>query len=272
MMLSTEIIRYDDERELRVARLGTGPRVLVLLHGYPDSLQLWCRVAPLLAPQMSIVAIDWPGLGGSSESPGGATPTLMADRLARVLNALNIETCDLCGFDMGGQPALVFAAKYPQNIRRLVVMNSLVFGDSATSWEIALLRRFKFNRFFLRHAPQLVFWRAVRTSLSGARATYSDVLADFWNYFRSRRVREFLIRMCAGYQGQLRRLPEIYAEIQKPVLVLWSEHDKHFPVEQGRRLAQLISGSSFILLKDAPHWAPLCAPEEVAQAIGDFLR
>lgn len=271
-MLPTQLVRYDGDKELRVARLGAGPTVLVLLHGYPDSLQLWCRVAPLLAEQCSVVAIDWPGLGGSSEMPGGTTPIAMAERLAQVLRALDIETCDLCGFDMGGQPALVFAARYPHHVRRLIVMNSLVFGDEATSWEIALLRRFKFNRFFLRYTPRLVFWRAVKTSLPVQIAQCSDILADFWRHFRARRVREFLIRMCAGYQGQLRRLPEIYREINRPVLVLWSEHDKHFPVEQGRRLAQLVSGSSFRLIKNAPHWSPLHDPESVAKAIRDFVR
>ncbi len=76
--LSTSILEIEG-RKLRVARLGSGP-VLVFLHGYPDNLQIWCNLLPLLSDKFETVAFDWPGTGYSDEWAGGSTPSHLADR------------------------------------------------------------------------------------------------------------------------------------------------------------------------------------------------
>ena len=81
MIWETIVLMTITGKRLRVARLGKGPP-LVLLHGYPDNLQVWNRLAPRLATQLEVVAFDWPGMGYSDEWPGGATPQLLAKRLA----------------------------------------------------------------------------------------------------------------------------------------------------------------------------------------------
>src|SRR5262249_7073814 len=148
-------------RPVRVARLGdpAAPPV-VFLHGYPDNLQIWCELLPRLADRFRVVAFDWPGLGYSAGWPGGATPSHLADRLLALLDAWGVARASLVGLDMGGQPALAFAARHPDRVDRLVVMNSLVQHDAPTSWEIRVLRRFGWNRVILRRLPWCVFRRA----------------------------------------------------------------------------------------------------------------
>ena len=68
---------------VRVARLGSGPPLL-LLHGYPETLQIFSALVPLLAARFQVIAFDWPGLGGSDEQRGGATPEAQADRLRSI--------------------------------------------------------------------------------------------------------------------------------------------------------------------------------------------
>ena len=63
-----------------IARLGSG-RPVILLHGYPDNLQIWSEVAIRLADQFEVIAFDWPGMGNSDDWSGGTTPFHMADRL-----------------------------------------------------------------------------------------------------------------------------------------------------------------------------------------------
>ncbi|PYU37470.1 MAG: hypothetical protein DMG54_33575 [Acidobacteria bacterium] len=151
-------------RRLRVAQLGNGPP-LILLHGYPDTLQVWSRLAPLLSAAHRVIAFDWPGMGQSEAWPGGATPYDMAERLRVLLNDWQLDKAIVLGMDMGGQPALAFAANHRQRVQSLIVMNSLVQWDEKTSWEINLLRRFGWNRFALRYLPGIVFGRAL--SLDG---------------------------------------------------------------------------------------------------------
>src|SRR3989442_4236013 len=94
-MLATALETVDGHR-VRVARLGAGPP-LVLLHGYPENLQIWCEVAPRLAERFAVVAFDWPGMGFSEPWPGGKTPGHMADRLLRLLDAWQIERATIVG-------------------------------------------------------------------------------------------------------------------------------------------------------------------------------
>ena len=269
-MLETRLVSAPGGRRLRTARLGRGPS-LVLLHGYPDNLQIWSALAPLLAPRADVTAFDWPGMGESEGWPGGATPVHMAARLLALMDHWGIDRATIVGMDMGGQPALAFAALHPERTRRLVVMNSLVLGDEATSWEIALLRRFGWNRRLLRHLPRLVFRRAVATSLPGGVGLPPEMRSDFWAAFRRREVRAFISKMCAGYQGTLPDLVALYPRIECPTLILWGERDRHFPPVHAERLRALVPAARLEVLPGAEHWMAWHRADDVARSIHGFV-
>ena len=256
-------------RRLRVAREGNGPP-LVLLHGYPDTLQIWSRLVPHLTGFFEVIAFDWPGMGQSTEWPGGASPFHMADRLLTLLDVWKIDTAIIAGIDMGGQPALAFAARYPKRIRSLVVMNSLVQWDAETSKEIAILRRFGWNRFALRYFPRLVFRRAISTFLPAGEALDESLRSDMWDSFSRPGVRDFIVRMCAAYQGTLPLLAKTYDSIHAPTLLLWAEHDRHFPQVQAQALRRVLRNVQLEILPGAEHWMPLSMPEMVAARIIAF--
>jgi len=256
---------------VRVARLGAGPP-LVLLHGYPENLQIWSGVAPQLAERFAVTAFDWPGMGFSDAWPGGKTPAHMADRLLRLLDAWQIERAIIVGMDMGGQPALSFAARHATRITRLVVMNSLVLWDEPTSWEIRVLRRFRWNQLILRRLPWVVFHRAEATFLPRGTRLPAALRADFWESFRRFAVRDHIARTCGGYQASLPRLPALYPRIRCPALVLWGERDRHFPLQHAARLHAAIEGSRLEVLPGGEHWMAWHAADEVAPRIGRFAR
>jgi pimeloyl-ACP methyl ester carboxylesterase len=270
-MLDTMMETLPNGRCLRVAHVGDGPP-LILLHGYPDNLQIWCELTPRLANCRQVIAFDWPGMGLSEAWPGGATPMHMAERLLSLLDAWHIERADITGLDMGGQPALVFAARFPQRIGRLIVMNSLLFGDEKTSWEIRLLRRFGWNRFIIRRLPRLVFRRARRTFLPRGTDLPPPLSTDLWQSFRQPAVRAFISKMCAGYQGTLPKLPELYTQIQCPTLALWGECDKHFPPIHAQRLHATIKGSQLEIISGGEHWMPWYLADAVAARMRTFLE
>jgi pimeloyl-ACP methyl ester carboxylesterase len=268
MLLNCEMETHAKGR-VRVSRLGTGPP-LVLLHGYPDNLQIFCALAPRLTHRFTVIAVDWPGMGWSDVWPGGTTPDHMADRLIELLDAWRIDRASLAAMDMGGQPALSLAARHPGRVDRLVIMNSLVLGDEETSWEIRLLRRYRWNEWVLRSLPRVVFWRAVRTSLpSGARLP-AALREDLWQGFRRPDVRRFVSRMCGGYQGALPRLAELYPRIRCPTLILWGECDRHFPLAQARGLHAAIPGAELAVLEGAEHWMAWHRAGDVAARIAAF--
>jgi pimeloyl-ACP methyl ester carboxylesterase len=269
-MLATEIDVVHDGKRLRFARFGSGPP-LVLLHGYPDNLQIWSRLAPILAARFEVIAFDWPGMGQSDPWSGGTTPAHQADRLRDLMDHWKIERTHVAGFDMGGQPALMFAAHYPKRIDRLVVMNSLTHGDAETSWDIRLLRQFGWNRVILRRLPAIVFRRAERTFLPPGTRLAPELRADLWECFQRAEVRNFVVRLCAGYQGTLSRLPEQYRKIACPTLALWGGADCHFPPVHADRLCADVPGAQKIVIPGGHHWMMWHAAEEVAGHVRRFL-
>lgn len=268
-MLSTVFITIA-ERKVRISRTGSGTP-LILLHGYPDNLQIWSRMTPLLRDVFDVIAFDWPGMGYSEPWPGGATPEHLADRLVTILDAFRLGQASIVAIDMGAQPALVFAAKYPEKIDRLVVMNCLAFGDEKTSWEIRLLRKFAWNRWLLRNAPRLIFWRALKTFLPATDSLTDEIRSDLWKSFRKEDVRKYISKMCAGYQGTLPELPDFYANIRCPTFILWAEKDAHFPVIHANKLNQVVPQSKLHIVHGAHHWMVWHDAENIARLISNFL-
>jgi len=268
-MLATSVETHGG-RILRVARLGSGPRV-ILLHGYPDNLQVWSELAPRLAAHYEVIAFDWPGMGYSEAWSGGATPFDFARRLHTLMDGWKIEKAAIIGHDMGGQPAVAFAAEHQQRICKLVVMNSLVIWDEKTSWEIALLRKFGWNRILLERMPRAVFFRAIRTFLPLGYKISEELRRDLWESFQRPEVRKFVVRMCAGYQGTLPRLKQLYPSIRTPSLFLWAERDKHFPAAHARKLSEMVPGAKLEIVPRAGHWMALNLAEDVSARILRFL-
>jgi pimeloyl-ACP methyl ester carboxylesterase len=206
-------------------------------------------------------------MGCSEPWPGGANPLNMAERLMALLDAWEIERATLVGHDMGDQPALALAARHPERVSGLVVMNSLVIPDERTSWEIRLMRHFSFNRFVLTRLPWAVFRRAEWTFLPPGLRLPGDLRADLWVAFRRPEVRRFIVRLCAGYQRVLPRLPALYGQIACPTLVLWGERDGHFPPAQAHQLHTAIPGSCLEIVRDGWHWLAWYRAELVAEAV-----
>ncbi len=267
LVTSEELI---NGKKVRVYRGGTG-RPLIFLHGYPDNLQIWSRLLPLLQDSYQVIAFDWPGTGYSEEWPGGATPSHMCEKLNTLMDSWSLPRATIVGLDMGGQPALVMAAEHPERVDNVIVMNSLVFGDLETSIEIAILRNFGWNRLILRKLPWLVFQRALHTFMPSTVSLPAELERDLWESFKRPACRSFIAKMCAGYQGTLPSLPQKYHQIRCPVLILWAEKDKHFPLGQARRLHETIEGSQLRVLDGGEHWMCYYRADEIAEAVISFL-
>lgn len=268
-MLATQVDLLPGERRVRVARAGQGIP-MVLLHGYPDNLQIWSALASRLADEYQTIAFDWPGMGYSGRWKGGAMPFDMADRLTSLLRHWGIERATLVAADMGAQAALACAIRYPDMVRRLVVMNCLAFPDEHTSWEIRVLRREGLNRIALRMFPSLLFDRAESSSLPRRVRLPRDVRNDLWAAFRRRDVREYITQMCADYERELPALTALYGRIACPTLVLWGERDKHFGLAQARRLQASIPGAELHIVPGGQHWMAWHCAGEVAACLRAF--
>jgi len=106
---------------------GQGPAV-VLLHGFGDTGEMWSPLAAQLAQQHTVVVPDLRGMGLSSHPAGGYDKYSQAGDIRSVLAQLHIDHAAMVGHDIGTMVAYAYAARYPDNTDRLVVMDAPVPG------------------------------------------------------------------------------------------------------------------------------------------------
>ncbi len=120
-------VRVADEVDIFALVGGAGPPLL-LLHGHPQTLAIWHRVAPTLAGRYTVVAADLRGYGRSSKPPGGAdhagyAKRAMAEDQRSLMHQLGFGSFDLVAHDRGARVAHRLAVDHPDAVRRLVLLD-----------------------------------------------------------------------------------------------------------------------------------------------------
>lgn len=125
------MIRYANFRgtKVRYSDKGKG-RALVLLHGFPESLQIWDEFSEELSKHFRVIAIDLPGFGETPPIGFIHTMDLMAECAKAVMDGLGYRKYVVTGHSMGGYVALAFAELYPKNVSGLCIFHSSALPDS----------------------------------------------------------------------------------------------------------------------------------------------
>ncbi len=114
---------------------GSGPAV-VLLHGYGETGDMWAPLAADLARDHTVLVPDLRGLGLSSKPSGGFDKKTQAEDVDGVMTALGVGQADVVAHDIGNMVAFQFAARHPERVRRLVLIDAPVPGVGP--WEEVL--------------------------------------------------------------------------------------------------------------------------------------
>jgi pimeloyl-ACP methyl ester carboxylesterase len=108
---------------------GSG-RALVLLHGGLMSGETFGPVLSELAARHQIILPDLQGHGRTADIDRPIDVRLMADDIAALIDHLRLDKPDLVGYSLGGGVALHTAAKYPNKVRRLVLVSANIRRDA----------------------------------------------------------------------------------------------------------------------------------------------
>ena len=117
---------------LRYLTAGSGPTI-VLLHGYAETSRMWRPLMPVLAPRYTVIAPDLPGIGGSDIPADGLDVTRAAVRIHALVKGLGIGKAVIVGHDIGLMVAYAYAAQFPSETRKLVLMDAFLPG--VAGWE-----------------------------------------------------------------------------------------------------------------------------------------
>jgi pimeloyl-ACP methyl ester carboxylesterase len=250
---------------------GEGPPVF-FVHGNPTNSEDWVPfLGRLSGPAL---ALDLPGFGRSARPPAAEFDYSMygyARFVSRFLERMAVESYSLVTHDWGGL-ALITAQEQPEQVRRLVVINS-----------VPLLPGYRWHRLArIWRTPRLGelstrIWsrRLLALALRESRGDWSPHSPEFvdmiWDHL-DRGTFEAVLRLYrSAPEDALARAGERLGEIEAPALVVWAGRDRYLPARFGPAYAAKLPNSELYELPEAGHWPWIDAPEVVDRVIA-FLE
>ena len=249
--------------------LGNAGSTLVFLHGLGGTTRYWeRRIAPLMKTNR-LLLVDLLGFGRSPKPWTTYSVGRQVAELHRVLDGRGPTT--LVGHSFGTIVAVAYAARYPQQVERLVLISLPYFGSEARA-----------KRFFRQHATLdswfmtnivltalacIVTRRVLRRALpyilkDMPREVVEDLVQHTWRSSTST-LWDGIYRH--DLADDARRLPP-----ELPVLLLHGDRDTTAPLEGARRLAAHHPNTTLILLPGVDHHPLLRVPSRCVEAIRSF--
>ena len=103
---------------------------LVLLHGYAETSLMWRPIIPALAKRFTVIAPDLPGIGDSDIPADGLDMKSAAIRIHDLVKSLGVPKAEVVGHDIGLMVAYAYAAQFPAEVSKLVLMDAFLPGVS----------------------------------------------------------------------------------------------------------------------------------------------
>ena len=258
---------------LRVLEAGEGPAV-ILLHDLFLTSSTWDQVVTHLREDFRVIAPDFPGFGQSEKPPPSRFPygfSSLTETIADLYAGLDLGRAALVGHGLGGAIALRLAAKHPELVSKLVLIDTLCY-PSALSWRhrVALLPvvgGLVFKQLWNRSA----FRNFYREVLVGPEASIPNTRID--QYYERFNTPVGRVSALATLRATVdtRSTVALTAQVHVPTLILWGDSDRLQPAAQGQRLAREVHGAGFEVIP-AGHSPQEEQPITTARIITRFLR
>ena len=254
---------------LHVEVTGQG-EPLVMLHGWGMHGGIWSDVVAQLAEHYQVHCVDLPGYG-KSKLPSAASGRGELDAVVDELSARFDEPLNLCGWSLGGQIALHWAACEPQKIKCLVLVTSTPCFTERDDWPFGMpqhvLQQFAAD---LEKNHTATLRRFLGLQVRGSEGE-RELLASLRDCLFSRGEPD-LEALRAGLNilrdaDQRAMLPKI----GQPTLVIAGERDKLTPPQASRYLAQTMPNARVVEIEGAAHAPFLSHRDKFLESVLDFL-
>lgn len=272
--LASAKVEASAHRWVYAYRNGKDPTapVVVMLHGFTGSKENWYPLARVLGRRYRLLIPDLPGWGESERKPGTVYGFAeQATHVAALIAALSPnQPVVLLGHSMGGGIAALVAARYPQQIARVGLLNAagVRFADNHFGLAVlagenpfavsdaASLRRYINTVFYLDAAKPWIPWPASSALIQQRR---SD--ADF----------EQTVLTQIGRRDDSLLPGKDAVHISQPVLLLWGRQDAVIDPSALELYAQRIPQAQKILLDNCGHMSLMEHPREVAAVVVKWI-
>lgn len=263
-----------------------GPRnapVLLLLHGFPTSSQMYRDLMPRLADRYRVIAPDYPGFGQS------ATPALnefdysfdhYAELMQSFTQQLGLQRYALYLMDYGAPVGFRLASRHPERVTALIAQNGNAYAEGIGEFWDPIKAYWKDNS-----AANREHIRKAGLSLESTRWQYLDGVPDptlvspdgytlDQAYLERPGNKDIQLALIYDYQTNLPKYPEWQAYFRKhrpPTLVIWGKNDAIF-LAAGAESYRRDNPQAQVHLLDTGHFALETHAPQIATLIRDFLE
>ncbi len=250
---------------------------IILIHGWPLSLQSWEYQIPFLIEKgYRVIAYDRRGFGDSATPWTGYSYDTLADDLHCMIEDLNLDRVVLVGFSMGGGEVIKYISKYgSKKIAKAVLISSIIplvkqkedNPDGVPAAELeSILKEIKKNRLQFLKGFLIDFY-----NFSAENKTVSEDQLEKDLTIASKAAPHATLH-CANtwMEADFR---EECKTIDTDILIIHGAADKTVPIETaGKQAHALLKNSKFIVYEDAPHGLNVTHADRLNSDIYEFLN
>ena len=262
--------------KLHYLTAGHGPP-LILLHGYAETSRMWKPIIPRFAERFTVIAPDLPGIGDSEIPADGLDMKSAAVRIHGLARSLGVQKAEVVGHDIGLMVAYAYAAQFPAEVTKLVLMDAFLPG--VPGWEPVYnnpnIWHFRFNGPTPEHL------------VKGRERIYFDY---FWDDFAADKNHSIPEADRRAYAAAYARPGRMHAgweyfvsflqaakdfshlsqtQLTMPVLTIGG--DKSLGEALGQQAKLVGTDVTVVVLKNTGHWVLEERPKETTDALVKFL-
>ena len=237
----------------------------MLLHGAMGDSREWRPQLEGLSDELTVVAWDAPGCGGSFDPPEDFGLDGYADCLAAFVNAVGLERPHVLGLSFGAGLVLELFRRHPRLPRSLALASAYAGWAGSLGREAAQRRRDSFLRELSRPRDELVRDFATTLFTESVPAEIVDFEVEVMRDFRPAGARTM------AYAFADADLRDVLPAIDVPTLVLHGDADQRSPVSIAEEMHARIPGSALVVIPGSGHMVNLEEPERFNREVRSFL-
>ncbi|MBG1269849.1 alpha/beta fold hydrolase [Nostoc sp. WHI] len=271
--------------------------VMIFMHGWAGSARYWKNTAEVLSEQFDCLLYDLRGFGRSrgkgtiaqasesvaesqsSQEESEAIRELTyeleeyADDLAALLDGLHLQRVYINAHSMGASVATLFFNRYPQRVERGILTCSGIFEYDEKSFSAF----HKFGGYVVKFRPKWLGKIPFADRMFMARFLYSSIshserqafLEDFLEADYDAAIGTIFTSVS---KAQAEVMPQEFAKLTVPTLLVAGEYDKIIPAEMGRQAAALSDKVEFVMISNTAHFPMLEDAPTYLQRVQEFLQ
>jgi 4,5:9,10-diseco-3-hydroxy-5,9,17-trioxoandrosta-1(10),2-diene-4-oate hydrolase len=263
-----------DGHRMHYLKAGTGPD-LILLHGLLGTASTWEPTLPGLAEESTIFAVDALGIGESERVLGiDATLEAQASRIVEFMDACGIRCADFLATSHGGAVALMLAARYPAQVRNLLLhapANPFSrLADPLVRFYLSGLGIWFAHR--VTGLPQPMQALALGRMYGDPTQLRDGSLGKYINSLRVPGTVAYVLSILRTWFDDMGKLELALQHIRQfPTLLLWGDRDRAVSLESAQQLQRCFDRVEFAELPGTGHLPYEECPETLARLVNSFL-